>query len=184
MKTRVSLIQDDIVDQKVDAIVNAANITLMGGGGVDGAIHKAAGPDLLVECRTLGGCMTGEAKITKGYRLPAKHVIHTVGPIWRGGYSQEPELLDACYTQALKLAVWSDIKTIAFPALSVGMYGFPISRAIPIAVSAIKRFLNRKPPLEEVRFVCFTDNIMVVFDRELQNQKLPYVRLKPKRSSS
>ncbi len=179
MKTRVSLIQDDIVYQEVEAIVNAANITLMGGGGVDGAIHRAAGPDLLEECRTLGGCMTGEARITKGYRLAAKYVIHTVGPIWRGGYSDEPELLDSCYMQSLKLAVWSDIKTIAFPALSVGMFGFPIDRAVPIAVSAVKRFLKRNPPLEEVRFVCFTDNIRVVFDRELQNQKLPFVRLEP-----
>ncbi len=176
MAVKITLIQGDIVHEEVDAIVNAANITLLGGGGVDGAIHKAAGPDLLAECRTLGGCMTGEARITKGYKLEARYVIHTVGPIWRGGYNREQELLESCYTASLKLALQHKIKTIAFPALAVGLHGFPLGRATPIAVATIQAFLKQDPPLEEIRFVCFTAEIAAVYDQELRQRKIQFVR--------
>ncbi len=175
MAVKITLIQGDIVHEEVDAIVNAANITLLGGGGVDGAIHKAAGPDLLAECRTLGGCMTGEAKITKGYKLEARYVIHTVGPIWRGGYNNEQELLESCYTSSLKLAQQHEIKTIAFPALAVGLHGFPLGRATPIAVATIQAFLKQNPPLEEIRFVCFTAEIAAVYNQELLSRKIQFV---------
>lgn len=175
MAAKITLLQGDIIHEKVDAIVNAANITLLGGGGVDGAIHKAAGPDLLAECRTLGGCMTGEAKITKGYKLEARYVIHTVGPIWRGGYNNEQELLESCYTASLELALAHDIKSIAFPALAVGLHGFPISHATPIAVETIQAFLKKNPPLEEIRFVCFTAEITAVYNQELLRRKIQFV---------
>ena len=168
MRDRIEVVEGDIVRQRVDAIVNAANSSLLGGGGVDGAIHHAAGPSLLEECRTLGGCPTGEARITRGYRLPAKWVVHTVGPVWRGGDSGEDELLAACYRNSLALAEQHDIRTIAFPAISTGAYRFPLERATRIAVSETKRFLDASDAVQKVVFVCFGkrdfQTYMVVLD--------------------
>lgn len=155
IKDKIEVIQGDITKQQVDAIVNAANRTLLGGGGVDGAIHRAAGPELLEECRTLNGCETGQAKITGGYELPAKHVIHTVGPVWHGGSSNEDELLANCYRNSLELAEQHDLKTIAFPSISTGAYGFPMERAAKIAVREIKQHLEAGSQLEQVILVCF-----------------------------
>ncbi|HXX23148.1 MAG TPA: O-acetyl-ADP-ribose deacetylase [Terriglobia bacterium] len=152
---KIVVVEGNITIQQVDAIVNAANTTLLGGGGVDGAVHRAAGPRLLEECRTLGGCPTGQAKITKGYNLPAKWVIHTVGPIWHGGGEREDELLANCYRRSLELAVEKAVRTIAFPAISTGAYGFPIERATAIAVGEVRSFLETNPSLEKVIFVCF-----------------------------
>ena len=167
MCDKLEAIQANIVTLQVDAIVNAANTTLLGGGGVDGAIHRAAGPELLAECRTLGGCRTGEAKITRGYKLPARHVIHTVGPVWNGGKRKEPELLASCYRNSLKLAHEHKLKTIAFPAISCGVYGYPLEKAVKIAVREISGFIGENPEFEKITFACF-DHIML----ELYRQEL------------
>jgi O-acetyl-ADP-ribose deacetylase (regulator of RNase III) len=168
VKDRIEVIDDDITRQHVDAIVNAANSSLLGGGGVDGAIHRAAGPQLLAECRTLGGCPTGEAKITRGYNLPAKHVIHTVGPIWRGGNANEDQLLENCYRNSLQLAVKHGIRTIAFPSISTGVYGFPIDRASRIAARTVKAFLENDESIQKVQFVCFGQHDYQVYQEAVE----------------
>lgn len=167
MKNRMEVIQGDITKSEVDAIVNAANCSLLGGGGVDGAIHMAAGRELLEECRTLNGCATGEAKITKGYRLPAKHVIHTPGPRWSGGKRNEPELLASCYRNCLKRASENGCKTVDFPSISTGIYGFPLSQAAPIAISTIVAYLAEHPEIERVRMVCFDSRTKKFYDDAL-----------------
>jgi O-acetyl-ADP-ribose deacetylase (regulator of RNase III) len=151
----------------VDAIVNAANTSLLGGGGVDGAIHRAAGPELLAECRTLHGCPTGEARITHGYRLPARWVIHTVGPVWRGGQDFEDELLANCYRRSLEVAVQNGVRSLAFPAISTGVYGFPLERATRIALREVLAFLEKNPALEKVLFVCFDSPTRNCYERVL-----------------
>ncbi len=155
LKNRIEVIEGDITKQGVDAIVNAANTTLLGGGGVDGAIHRAAGPGLLEECRRLGGCPTGQAKITKGHKLAAKWVIHTVGPVWRDGEHGEDELLASCYRNSLALAEQNGVRTVAFPSISTGAYGFPMERAARIAVREVKTFLEKNSSIEKVVLVCF-----------------------------
>lgn len=164
----IEIIQGDITKQAVDAIVNAANCSLLGGGGVDGAIHRAAGPELLAECRTLHGCETGKAKITKGYRLPARHVIHTPGPIWRGGTHNEDALLASCYRSCLELAAENGCKTVDFPSISTGVYSFPLDRAARIAIRTIGEFLTDHPALERVRMVCFDSRTRAAYDTALQ----------------
>lgn len=168
MTERIRLAQGDITLCRVDAIVNAANTTLLGGGGVDGAIHRAAGPELLAECRTLGGCPTGESRITRGYRLPASHVIHTVGPVWSGGSRGENGLLAACYRSALALAVQHGVRTIAFPSISTGAYRFPLERAVPIAVREVKTFLAAHPEIDQVQFVCFGPDVAAAYAAALR----------------
>jgi O-acetyl-ADP-ribose deacetylase (regulator of RNase III) len=163
----IELIKGDITKLTVDVIVNAANASLLGGGGVDGAIHRVAGPGLLEECRTLNGCSTGDAKITKGYLLPAKYVIHTVGPVWRGGRSKEAELLASCYITSLKLASGHGLKTIAFPNISTGVYGFPKDLACSIAVGEVKKYLAAQNRIEKVIFVAFDDENFILYQNKL-----------------
>jgi O-acetyl-ADP-ribose deacetylase (regulator of RNase III) len=167
MAERMIVVQGDITKQKVDAIVNAANERMRGGGGVDGAIHRAAGPMLLEECIQVGGCPTGEARITKGYELPARYVIHTVGPVWHGGDKGEPELLASCYRKALGLAVANEVGTIAFPGISTGVYGYPLEDATRIALTTVKACLKEMPSIEQVRFVTFGDEATQVATRLL-----------------
>lgn len=161
----IDIVQADITTLAVDAIVNAANSSLLGGGGVDGAIHRAAGPELLAECRTLGGCPTGEARLTKGYRLPARFVIHTVGPVWHGGSHHEDELLAACYRHSLTLAAAHDVRSIAFPSISTGVYRFPLERACRIAIREVRAFLATHPCPERVIFCCFSAADRAVYEQ-------------------
>jgi O-acetyl-ADP-ribose deacetylase (regulator of RNase III) len=169
LQDRIEVVEGDITKQAVDAIVNAANTTLLGGGGVDGAIHRAAGPELIAECRTLGGCATGQAKITKGYRLPAKWVIHTAGPVWRDGRQGEDDLLASCYRSCFALIEQHGIRTIAFPSISTGAYGFPMERAACIAFRETKAFLERNTWVEKVRLVCFGNSAFQIHSQALNN---------------
>jgi O-acetyl-ADP-ribose deacetylase (regulator of RNase III) len=168
MHERIIIIEGDITKQNVDAIVNAANSMLLGGGGVDGAIHRAAGPKLLEECRTLNGCKTGEAKITKGYNLPARWVIHTVGPVWRGRNNREDELLSQCYTNSLVLATEHRLETVAFPSISTGAYGFPVERASRIALKAIASYLSTAVFPKTIFVVCFSHNDLRIYSDSLK----------------
>ena len=167
-QNRVEVVEGDITRQAVDAIVNAANTTLLGGGGVDGAIHRAAGPELLAECRALGGCATGQAKITKGYWLPAEWVIHTVGPVWRDGKHGEDELLASCYRSCFALTEQHGVRTIAFPSISTGAYGFPMDRAARIAVRETMKFLKANTAMQQVRLVCFGKSAYEIHSQALE----------------
>jgi O-acetyl-ADP-ribose deacetylase (regulator of RNase III) len=167
MTATLRALQGDITTLAVDAIVNAANSSLLGGGGVDGAIHRAAGPGLLAECRLLGGCPTGEAKLTQGHRLPARFVIHTVGPVWRGGAEGEPERLASCYRRSLEVAAGHGLRSIAFPSISTGVYGYPIEAASEIAVATVKASLAELPAIQEVIFCCFSEGDWRVYNKRL-----------------
>lgn len=168
MKERIKIIEGDITRQEVDAIVNAANTSLLGGGGVDGAIHRAAGPELLEETRKIGGCPTGEARVSKGYRLPAKWVIHTVGPVWAGGHKNEENLLAACYRNSLEAASELEVKSIAFPSISTGAYRFPLDRATEIAMTETKEYLETDSTMEKVVFVCFGQEVLKTYQQVFQ----------------
>jgi O-acetyl-ADP-ribose deacetylase (regulator of RNase III) len=169
---KLQTLKANITTLDVDVIVNAANSSLLGGGGVDGAIHRAAGPDLVHECRLLGGCKTGQAKITNGYRLKAKHIIHTVGPVWRGGGNGEPDLLRSCYSQSLSLAVRNRLKSIAFPAISCGIYGYPLVPAVQIAVDEVIRFLESDPSIDQVIFTAIDGEVHSAYDQEIARRAL------------
>ena len=170
MTSIIEIFRGNITILKVDAIVNAANISLLGGGGVDGDIHRAAGPQLLEDCKKLNGCKTGEAKITKGYNLPAKFVIHTVGPIWDGGYSGEDRLLSSCYVNSLRLAVENQIKSMAFPAISTGVFGFPPDRAAKIAIKSFRNFLRVNESIEKIIFVCFDKHTFSIYEQAINTK--------------
>lgn len=168
--TTIEAVKGDIVTMQFDAIVNAANSSLLGGGGVDGAIHRAAGPELLEECRSLGGCNTGQAKVTKGYRLPASHVIHTVGPVWRGGDHGEPEQLASCYREALARAVEIGARSVGIPAISTGIYGYPLDRAAQVAAQTVADVVAENPDaFDRIALVCFDDEALAAFEAALEN---------------
>jgi O-acetyl-ADP-ribose deacetylase len=167
MTHAIRVVRGDITTLDVDAVVNAANISLLGGGGVDGAIHYAAGPELLAECRRIGGCPTGEARITPGYRLPARWIIHTVGPVWKGGARGEAQLLASCYESSLNLAAQHDVRSIAFPAISTGAYAYPLKLATTIAIESVRRFAGRNATLDEVVFCCYSGEDLAMYKRLL-----------------